>query len=93
MLTLTENAATIIRRLAVRVGNPGTCGLRIGTQAGSPDNFSVELVAVPEPGDAVIEVDGARVFLDAQASPRFSGQEMDAVVEEGAIRFALRERD
>lgn len=89
VLTLTENAATVIKRLATRTPGSGTSGLRIGSH---DDTLGVEIAAAPEPGDHVVENRGARVFVDSKASPRCADKELDAVVGEGTVRFALRTR-
>lgn len=92
MLTLTENAATIIKRLAVTVANAPTAGLRIGARDDAPGEFVVELAPVPEKGDEVVEDQGAKVFLDAIASPGLAEKELDASVDEGSVHFTLRTR-
>lgn len=90
MLTLTENAATVIKGLAGQVDGADHAGLRIGAKENDPAGFAVEITAEPVEGDEVVERDGSRVFLDATASPKLSDKELDALIEEGSVRFSLR---
>ncbi|NQX37049.1 adhesin [Herbiconiux sp. VKM Ac-2851] len=89
MLTVTENAATVIKGLAARVEGAEHPGLRIGA-SNDAAGFAVELTAEPVAGDEVIERDGSRVFLDQTAVPKLSDKELDALIEEGSVRFSLR---
>ncbi|CAN5325109.1 hypothetical protein BH11ACT4_BH11ACT4_17730 [soil metagenome] len=92
MLTLTDNATTVIKRLATRAGSAEQAGIRIGAEPDRPDQLGVALAAQPLPGDEIVEDNGARVFLDADATPHCSDKELDAVVDDGNVRFALRTR-
>ncbi|CAN5307833.1 hypothetical protein BH11ACT5_BH11ACT5_06610 [soil metagenome] len=91
MLTLTENARTVIRRLITRVDGAKQAGLRIGPTPGTA-KLGVEIVAAPEPGDQVLEAGGARVFLDATASSSLGNKELDALVDGDSVEFSLRDR-
>lgn len=90
MLTLTENATTVVKTIAAQ--SPGTAesGLRISAPEAEASAFSVAVAPLPEFNDAVVEQDGARVFLDVAASVALSDAVLDASVEEnGSVRFAL----
>lgn len=91
MLTLTENARTVIRRLVTRVDGAKNAGLRIGTPTGSK-KLGVEIAAAPEPGDDIVENGGVRIFIDASASKTLSDKELDAIVEADSVQFTLRDR-
>lgn len=91
MLTVTENAATIIRGLLTSADEADDGGLRIGAKDGA-GSLAVEIAKAPMPDDAVIEDGGARVFLDPVASPQLSHRELDVVLEEGNVRFLLRDQ-
>ena len=76
MLTLTEQAHEAIEaisRPAARVQAPG---LRISRRPDRPA-FAVKRAAVPDPGDEVVEVDGARVYLGPIAALRFADSVLD----------------
>lgn len=92
VLTLTENAATIIKRLASASQESKEAGLRIYTLSAPDNQYTIEIAPAPEPGDRVVEVDGARVFLDTLAAPRLSGKELDALINEENVRFSLSNR-
>ena len=93
MLTLTENAATIIRHLALDVANASTAGLRIGARDDAPGTFLIEIVPSPDRGDQVVDAQGAHVFLDPIAWSGLADKELDATVDEGSVHFRLRTRD
>ncbi len=89
MLTLTDTAATEIRTLTANPEIPESSGLRI---AASPegDNLLLSLAAGPADGDAVVENEGARVFLEPTAAVMLDGQALDAGVDaEGKTRFSV----
>jgi len=60
MLTVTENAATVIKGLLTSAGESASAGLRIGAK-GDDSHLAVEIAPAPESGDAVIEDNGARI--------------------------------
>ena len=89
MLTLTENASTLIKNLADQTAVAEDAGLRISADA-ETTNLSVDLTPAPEPTDAVIESAGARVFLEENAAVVLSDKVLDAQLDEGgAVRFAI----
>jgi Fe-S cluster assembly iron-binding protein IscA len=51
------------------------------------------LVAEPVPGDALIDDDGARVFVEPQVAQLLDEQTLDAQVEEGNVNFFLASPD
>ncbi|WP_067441854.1 Fe-S cluster assembly protein HesB [Nocardioides jensenii] len=89
MLTLTENASTIVKDIANQ-GGEETAGLRI-TGDNSPEQaFAVNAAPAPEPGDQTVEQDGATIFLDEQAAEALDDKVLDAAVDqEGGVQFAL----
>ncbi|GLJ79693.1 MULTISPECIES: HesB/IscA family protein [Microbacterium] len=89
MLTLTENAATAVKNLTAQI--PAEAGgVRIA-DTGSPETgFALSLAEAPQSEDAVVEADGARVFVDPAAALALDESVLDAQVDgEGAISFAL----
>ena len=91
MLTVTENAATVIKGLLTSTDEPERAGLRIGAK-GDDDHLAVEIAPEPEAGDAVIEDNGARVFLDEIATPQLSARELDALITGESVQFLLRDQ-
>ncbi len=93
MLTLTENASTIVKdinsQIAEQQGQP-EAGLRISSEAGPEPSFAVSAAEQPEASDQVVEQDGAKVFLDQTATDQLDDKVLDASVDEGGnVSFAL----
>ena len=90
MLTLTDNASTIINDIATQI--PEASGLRISS--GEGDAFEVAPAAAAEPGDQVVEQGGATVFLNEAASVQLDDKILDAAVDQtGNVQFALGLQD
>ena len=88
MLTLTENATTVVKGFAEQI--PDAAGLRITGGPVEEPTLEVSPATTAEPGDAVVEQDGATVFLDENASLILDDMVLDAVVDgEGQVEFAL----
>lgn len=87
MLTLTENACTIVKQMTDVSTVPDTAGLRItAAEAG----FTVVASEEPAAGDRVVEQDGATVFLDPTAAEQLDAMVLDAGVDDtGAVQFGL----
>lgn len=94
MLTLTTGAVAAIREITQQPGLPDDTGIRIAATApsnGSPA-FEIGVAAQPEPTDDVVESDGARVFLDPEASVAFEDKSLDADVDQDQIRFRIEDQ-
>jgi Fe-S cluster assembly iron-binding protein IscA len=89
MLTLTENASTIVKDIAAQQAGDDTTGLRISSE--DPEQgLMVTAAEQPLPGDATITSDGAMIYLDPAASQQLDDQILDAAVDEaGRVQFAL----
>ena len=93
MITMTPRAHRVVRQVTShpRVGRRS--GLRIAARGPHTRALGVGTVAAPEPGDSVVESDGARIYLDSAAEPRVDGHLLDAVTEDsGRVRFVVRDR-
>ncbi|WNM40827.1 iron-sulfur cluster biosynthesis family protein [Micromonospora halotolerans] len=93
MLTMTDNAVMVIRDLANQQDVAEEGGLRIAadTDAGS---LSIELVEQPAQGDKVIDDQGARIFLDADAAELLNDTSVDATVDdEGVVQFGFTDKE
>lgn len=87
MLTLTENATTIISGIAEQI--PEANGLRISAGTGE-ETFEVQPAAQAEPGDKVVAEGDATVFLDENAALQLDDKVLDASVDQtGNVQFAL----
>jgi iron-sulfur cluster assembly protein len=93
MLTMTENATTVVKTLASRGGSGEEGGLRISSQAPESREYAVEVTPGPAETDTVVETDGARVFLEPNAATALDDKVLDADVStEGNIRFSIAEQ-
>lgn len=94
MLTLTGDAATAIRDITSQPGLPDDTGLRIAAAAASDGSpaFEIAVAAAPQPADDVVEDQGARVFLDPDASAALDDKALDAEVSEGTVRFRIEDQ-
>ncbi len=88
VLILTENAATMINRLAARAALPAGAGLRIAQRRDRP-SLAMEMAAAPEPADAVLRDRDAVVFLDQSAATRLAEQVLDARTDDRGSAFFL----
>ena len=89
MLTLTQNASSIVKELIDRLPEADTAGLRLSTDV-AEGGVAVTAVGAPEPGDQVVEQGGATVYLEDSASLALSDQVLDAAVDpQGAVQFSL----
>lgn len=92
MLTLTENASTIVKDVATQSGGDAT-GIRISVDPVQAGSLGLTLADKPEPGDQVVEQDGATVYLEGQAAEQLSDKVLDAGVDEaGNLQFALAQQ-
>jgi len=93
MLTLTDQASTVVKELAERATGSDEAGLRISTLPDNPKDYEVKVAAFPEPDDIVVANDGAQVFLESRAADALTDRVLDAKVEaDGAVRFQLGEQ-
>jgi Fe-S cluster assembly iron-binding protein IscA len=90
MLTLTENASTIVKNIAAQQGDESdSTGLRISSEDPA-QGLMVTAAQQPHPGDQTVEQHGAVVYLDGPASQQLDDQVLDASVDDaGRVQFAL----
>lgn len=74
-------AAAILDQLSKRQNNGPQSGLRIGVKAGGCSGLSyiVQFEDAPRPEDEIIEVDGAKVYVDPKSLAFLAGTEFDYV--------------
>jgi len=89
VLTLTDRAAETIRTLTSQPGIPADTGLRMSLQDAGAGTLALSLEG-PQPGDAVIEDSGARVFVHQDVAAIVEDSELDAEFDEqGRASFML----
>lgn len=87
MLTLTENACTIVKQMTDTPDAAESAGLRISE---ADAGFAVTATDQPKAGDQVVEQDGATVYLDTSAAEKLDAMILDAGVDDaGAVQFGL----
>ncbi|MEU1973738.1 Fe-S cluster assembly protein HesB [Microbacterium sp. NPDC019599] len=91
MLTLTDNAVTLIAHFVRGIDRSANAGIRIrASQAGPPARMSVEFAPAPHLADEVVERNGARVFMDARSAEYLSFKELDAILRNGTVDLMVR---
>jgi iron-sulfur cluster assembly protein len=89
MLTLTENAQTVIGGIIQNADAADTGGLRIAEEQGGP-GLGVTVATAPEADDHVVEAAGVRVFLDPAAATALDDKVLDASASpDGRVDFAV----
>ena len=82
MLTLTENASTVVKTIVEQSETNEQAGLRISQDAVDSPALHVIATEAPQPGDQVLEEDGARVFLEETAAETLEDKVLDAQVDD-----------
>jgi Fe-S cluster assembly iron-binding protein IscA len=90
VLTLTENASTIVKAIAEQSGGAQEAGLRFSAEGAESGALAVAPVEGAQPGDQVVERDGAKVYLEETAAVALGDQVLDASVDPaGAVQFSI----
>lgn len=92
MLKVTESAASAIRTIAASTDQAEDSGLRIDADTSADDSYAyaVSLTTGPQPNDAVLESEGARVFVADEVAPALEHKALDAEVDQnGKLLFHL----
>jgi iron-sulfur cluster assembly protein len=89
VLSLSEAAAERVRGLLARAPTPAT-GLRVSVEKSGCAGMAYKMaLAEPEPGDEVVEKDGARVIVDSKAVLFLLGSRMDVKTENFSSTFVF----
>jgi Fe-S cluster assembly iron-binding protein IscA len=92
LLTLTPNAASMIRTLVDQSEAAEAGGMRIASDHGA-GALTLSLAAVPAEDDQVVEMDGARIFLDPQAAAILDDKTLDAdATPDGRPQFGIADQ-
>jgi iron-sulfur cluster assembly protein len=90
MLTITENALDLVRRIPKQPMLPSTAGLRISRSTADHGGLNVKAEEEPRKGDRVVDRDGARVFVGERAVSAVKDKVLDARFDSsGRIEFLL----
>ncbi len=75
MIDVTDNA---VRQLRALVGAAAEKGLRIGIAKGGCSGLQYEMtLGEPQPGDTIVQRDGARFFVDSESASLLRGSTLD----------------
>jgi Fe-S cluster assembly iron-binding protein IscA len=89
MLTVTENARTIVQEITEK-SDPDITALRISADASPEAAFAVSAVTGAEPGDQTVQDGGATIHLDEAAAQQLDDKILDAAIDQnGSIQFSL----
>jgi len=91
VITLSDRAAARVRDIVANADGPAQ-GIRVGIKKGgcAGMEYTVDLVREPKPGDDMVEADGARVFVNPEATLFLLGTEMDFEVTKLRTGFVFR---
>ena len=94
LLALTDNAVEAVKQIvSADEGTPETAGLRmVAEPAGAETRFELSVVPLPAEDDAVIDEDGARVFLEPEAASFLDDKVLDVTVDENRIGFVIADQ-
>ena len=81
MLTLSHEAAALIRSLVDDADLPDSAGLRVSTDP-ERQSLAMSLAARPEDRDVVVSRAGAALFVCPTAADRLRGRTLDAQLED-----------
>jgi Fe-S cluster assembly iron-binding protein IscA len=90
VLTLTENASTVVKTIVDQTNTNQEAGLRISQDAEDSPALHVMPTEAPQPGDQILEDGGARVFLEETAAVTLDDKILDAQVDDnGGVQFTI----
>jgi iron-sulfur cluster assembly protein len=89
VLTLTDNAETLVRDIVAQPEVPDGGGLRISPAPTAPGQLQVSVTTGPEPGDEVIDSHGARVFVEHDTAEMLGDSTLDAQQSADGPSFVL----
>ncbi len=87
MLTITQNAATLLANERAEIGAPNSYGVRLSapnTMEGGENELVIDFVPGPRPTDEVTEQAGLRAFVAPEVSQQLEGATLDATPTNGA---------
>ena len=91
MLALTEAAKDAVRDMVASEAAPEGAGLRIAAEPGGDGeaSLSIDVAAAPADGDAVLDEDGARVFLEPTAAELLDDMVLDVEPHGDHVHFTI----
>ena len=92
VVSITDRAAERVREIVANAADIAAQGIRIGIKKGgcAGMEYTVDLVREPAPADDVVDVGGAKVFVNPEATLFLLGTEMDFEVTKLRTGFVFR---
>jgi Fe-S cluster assembly iron-binding protein IscA len=88
MLTISQQARDVVRKIPNQPGLPGTAGLRLAVADDARGTIRVLAATRPRHGDRTFDYDGARLFLDPRAMVRLQDRLLDVETRpDGRLQF------
>jgi iron-sulfur cluster assembly protein len=94
LLALTESAVEAVKQIVSSNDEaPESAGLRmVAEPAAGETRFELSVAALPAEDDAVIDEQGARVFLEREAASLLDDKVLDVRVEENRFGFVIADQ-
>ncbi|MGH3471039.1 MAG: Fe-S cluster assembly protein HesB [Nocardioidaceae bacterium] len=90
MLTLTENASSVVKSITDQATSDESAGLRISHEGMDESALNVAPAETPQSTDQIVEEGGARVFLAEEVVPALDDKVLDAMVDpDGGVQFSI----
>lgn len=92
MLVLTDQAKEVIKGIVEEVGPDGGLRITASGEANGDTALEFDLAPAPADGDAVVEEDGAKIFLDEAAAAVLADKTLDVEEHGDHFHFSLGEQ-
>lgn len=95
MLAISHGAAEVIKQIVLSAQVPDEGGVRISAQPIGDESMRLDLSLAmsPEPGDAIVEQEGANVFVEQTVAPLLDDKTLDAaMVDADQVTFSIVEQ-
>ena len=94
LLALTDNAVEAVKNIVSSSDETSeTSGLRVvAERAGTQASLQLSVVLLPAEDDAIIEEQGARVFLEQEAASLLDDKVLDATVDQNQVAFTIADQ-
>jgi iron-sulfur cluster assembly protein len=89
LLALSLAASEAIKGLVAASDLPPNAGVRISNDLQGPGNFELSLAREPGKADAVVEEQGASVFVDDDVIPLLDDKTLDARIDGDRVTFGF----
>ncbi|MGH2772942.1 MAG: Fe-S cluster assembly protein HesB [Actinomycetota bacterium] len=91
MLAISSSAAQAIKDIVTSSEVAGEGGIRISLEPidQATAKLDLSLADFPEPGDAALEKEGAKIFLEQTAATVLDGKILDASIEGDKVEFSV----